>query len=82
MPIQIKIHVNEKLIETVHVARLSKSGLQSASVNTYGVLKQSSEPTNAEWDAAPTFEHRYGDDLTTCALKALQRYSESVSSIE
>jgi hypothetical protein len=79
MPIQIRISVNENVAETFHVGRLTRNGLSADSVNEYAVVNQHSEPTNAEWDAAPRFTHRYGDDINTIVLEAINRHQKHVT---
>lgn len=78
MPVQIRISVNDELVETLHVARLTKLGSVEGSVNEYAVVQQHDEPTNEEWDNAPRFYHAYGDDVVTLALEAIATHQQHV----
>lgn len=82
MPIQVRISVNENVTETFHIGRLTRSGLNEDSINEYAVVNQHQEPTPREWDAAPRFTHRYGDDLNTIVLEAISRHQEEILGTE
>ena len=82
MPVQIRIAVNEGVIETFHIGRLTKNGMDEDSINEYAVVNQEPEPTNAQWDAAPRFLHRYGDSITTLGLEAVNRHQQYINDLE
>lgn len=81
MPIQVRIALNEDTIDTYHIGRISRNGMDEDSVNEYAVVNQHPEPTNNEWDAAPRFEHRYGDSAATLVLKAVNRHQQYLSEL-
>ena len=76
MPVQVRIALNEDRLETFHIGRMTKLGMKPDSVNEYAVVNQEPEPTNAQWDAAPRFTHRYGDSLTVLSMEAIACHLE------
>lgn len=88
MPLHIDVRINDEIIERLHIARLSKNGMQEQSVNEYGVIRSvketaynesgvtikrfPKEPEWVDWLEAPSFEHRYGEEALVCVLRALE----------
>lgn len=86
MPVHVDIRINDELIHRIHIARMSRSGMQPDSVNTYSVVAGEkepvftesgmrmgfpAEPTWLQWEQGEKFTHRYGDDALICVQKAL-----------
>lgn len=74
MPIHITIELNDRVIERLHIARISNSSSRAPGrVHQYSILKQEHAPTNdAGWEAGTHFTHQYGDGLETCIRKGLE----------
>lgn len=80
MPLNVSIALNGRPITHFHIGRLS-GDTSADSINTYAVLS-SNQPddlqiSNADWLAAPRFEHIYGDGAERCVQLALQAYLNS-----
>ncbi len=71
MPIHVDIRINERLLNTLHIGRLS-GGTRPDAVNSYAVLEGSEPQSNAEWMAGAKFEHRFGDGAEICVMKAIE----------
>lgn len=79
MPIHIPIHVNEKQITQIHIARVN-GGMdrEAGKEHGYVVLEQPNPPaTDKEWDEGIPFTHTYGDGLLVCVEKALHALNNS-----
>jgi hypothetical protein len=74
MPVKVVISVNDDIIETVHIARISRSASRHPDkYNDYAVLLQDRRPTPIEWlKAKVMLRHRYGDGVTVLVRRALQ----------
>lgn len=79
MPIHVDIRINDTVVESLHVGRMSKNGTHAGSINEYSILKGSdlnkpglvSEPDESEWDKGVRFNHRYGDDVLLALFRGL-----------
>ena len=79
MPIHVDIRINDTVVESLHVGRMSKNGTHAGSINEYSILKGSdldkpglvSEPNEPEWDTGVRFNHRYGDDVLLALFRGL-----------
>lgn len=72
MPLHIDIRVNDKLINQLHIGRVS-GGTQTDDINEY-LIVDGEKPTRWEdWyiDGIP-FQHRYGDGAEICVMKGMQ----------
>lgn len=65
MPIHIPIYVNDKLIKTYHIGRVS-GDTNPDSINTYLITEE-----GFPWETGQMFNHRYGDSIETCIAKGL-----------
>lgn len=87
MPLHVDIKINEKLLQRIHIARMTNNGMQPDSINEYAVVVESNshstfnqvqippEPEQWQWDLSDIrFMHRYGDDEFTCLMKALEAF--------
>lgn len=71
MPLQIRISVNEKVIETYHIARLRS---KTDGVNEYSVIKQDTVPDDKEWENGVFFTHQQSDGAGRCAEIGLEAH--------
>lgn len=83
MPIQVFLEVQGEPQRVLHIGRV-KGAAKPDSINIYSavLLQQpvkkhrtgfySHYPSNQEWDGGVKFEHRYGDGIEVCVLKALE----------
>ena len=71
MPLHVDIRVNEHLIKSIHIGRLS-GGTAPDSVNVYKAVEGAVPQSVDEWLAGAGFEHRYGDGAEICVMKAIQ----------
>ena len=65
MPIHVPIYVNDKLIKTYHIGRVS-GDTNHDSINTYLITEE-----GFPWETGQMFNHRYGDSIETCVTKGL-----------
>ena len=65
VPIHVPIYVNDKLIKTYHIGRVS-GGTDQESINTYLIVED-----DFPWETGQMFNHRYGDSIETCVTKGL-----------
>lgn len=65
MPIHIPIYINDKLIKTYHIGRVS-GDTNPESINTYLVVQD-----DELWGVGKKFTHKYGDGVEVCIAKAL-----------
>jgi len=70
MPLHVTISVNDRLLNTLHIGRVS-GGTRPDDWNTYVVVDGSEPQSNAEWLTGAGFEHRYGDGAEVCVMKAI-----------
>lgn len=74
MPLHVDIRINEDIINTIHIGRMS-GGTKPNDLNTYLVVEGKRPETVNDWyDTGEEFVHRYGDGAEVCvalALKAL-----------
>jgi len=66
MPIHIPIYVNDKLIKTYHIGRVS-GDTNPESINTYLIVED-----DFPWESGQMFNHRYGDSIDVCITKGFQ----------
>lgn len=91
MPVHVDIRINTHLIKRVHVARMTKNGMQPGSVNEYAVVVKPAPPTTGymakyadegptwlEWEEGVRFTHTYGDGVLTLLQKALAALPQEV----
>lgn len=70
MPLHVDIRVNEHLLNTIHIGRMS-GGTRPDDINTYLVV-EGDRPTDAsDWFEGEEYTHRYGDGAEVCVIKAL-----------
>lgn len=72
MPISVKIAVNGRPVETLHIGR-ARGGTRPDDVNDYVVVQGDDRiPDGNEWfEEGLAFTHRYGDGIEECVAKAL-----------
>ena len=87
MPISVEIKVNGRLIDALHIARLT-GRTRPDSVNEYSIVRASQLPgatqnpyarqpvlpepqSDEEWLAGVKFEHVYGDGIEVCVMKGV-----------
>lgn len=79
MPIHVDIRINERLINQIHIGRLS-GGTGADDVNTYLAVEGDQPLVLPEWkQRGVEFEHRYGDGAEKCielAIVALRDANE------
>ncbi len=73
MPIHVDIRINDTLINTLHIGRISGNGTTPNSINTYIVSEGDKPETIDDWfDHGVEYKHRYGDGAEVCVAKALK----------
>jgi hypothetical protein len=65
MPIHVPIYVNDKLIKTYHIGRIS-GDTNPDSINAYLIVED-----DQLWHVGKKFTHRYGDSIETCITLGL-----------
>jgi hypothetical protein len=65
MPIHVPIYVNQTLIKTYTIGRVS-GDTNPDSINTYLITEE-----GFPWETGQMFNHRYGDSIETCVTKGL-----------
>jgi len=70
MPIHVPIYVNDKLIKTYHIGRVS-GDTNPESINTYLIIEN-----DFPWEEGKMFNHRYGDSIETCISKGIHAMIE------
>lgn len=72
MPIHVDIRINDKLINQLHIARVS-GGTNPDDVNDYVILEGDRPIRHEDWliDGIP-FKHRYGDGAEICVMRGLR----------
>jgi hypothetical protein len=65
MPIHVPIYVNDKLIKTYHIGRIS-GDTNPDSINAYLIVED-----DFPWETGRMFNHRYGDSIETCITMGL-----------
>lgn len=65
MPIHVPIYVNDKLIKTYHIGRVS-GDTNPDSINAYLIVED-----DFPWETGKMFNHRYGDGIETCITLGL-----------
>jgi hypothetical protein len=71
MPLHVDIRVNDLLINTLHIGRIS-GGTGSDNINTYMVVEGERPQSIEDWIDGVEYNHRYGDGAEVCVIKALQ----------
>lgn len=74
MPINVTIAINETVIKTVHIARITGgAGRERERVHEYAVVVQDEVPKeDHEWMTGAFFNHKYGDGVDTLVRKAFE----------
>jgi hypothetical protein len=70
MPIHIPIYVNDKIIKTYHIGRVS-GDTNPESINTYLIIED-----DFPWEEGKMFTHRYGDSIDACVIKGINAIME------
>ena len=72
MPIHIDIRVNDKVINQIHIGRVS-GGTNPDDINNYLVIEGDIPLRMKDWyiDGIP-FTHRYGDGAEVCVMKGMR----------
>ena len=65
MPIHVPIYVNQTLIKTYTIGRVS-GDTNPDSINTYLITEE-----GFPWETGQMFTHRYGDSIETCITLGL-----------
>lgn len=80
MPLSVRIAVNDRPIETLHIGR-SEGGTNPNDLNHYLVVRSEHKPTRDEWQEGTPFTHRYGDGVEACVARALAALASARLSI-
>jgi hypothetical protein len=78
MPLHVDIRVNDHLINTLHIGRLS-GDTSPDSINSYKVVEGEMPDRLDKWLVGTDFEHRYGDGAEVCVMKAIQAITEGAA---
>lgn len=70
MPLHVDIKINNTLINTVHIGRVS-GGTNPDSINEYVIVEGETPQTIDHWYEGVDFTHRYGDGAEICVAKGL-----------
>lgn len=70
MPLHIDIKINETLINTVHIGRVS-GDTRPDTINNYVIVEGERPTTMDQWFEGADFEHRYGDGAELCVARGL-----------
>ena len=71
MPIHVDIKINDTLISSLHIGRVS-GGTNPTDINPYLVVRGANPRTISEWDDYGVgFYHTYGDGAEVCVYHAL-----------
>lgn len=81
MPLHAKIYINDRLIDEVHIGRMSGGSMSPDAVNTYKVVVGEVPTSTEEWLEGEEFTHRYGDGALVCVQKGITAY-ELANSLE
>jgi hypothetical protein len=76
MPLHVDIRINDRLLHTLHIGRVS-GGTSPDSINSYVVVEGDEPQSKSEWLAGTPYEHRYGDGAKACVMKAIQAMKEN-----
>ena len=72
MPLHVDIRINDRLINQLHIGRMS-GGNQPDHVNTYLAVYGEEPLLVSEWRERGTeYTHRYGDGAEICVMKAIE----------
>jgi hypothetical protein len=71
MPLHVDIRINETLINTLHIGRVS-GDTNPNTINNYVIVEGETPTTMDQWFEGEDFTHRYGDGAETCVLKGLK----------
>lgn len=71
MPIHVDIKINDTLINTVHIGRVSGT-TDPDSINEYVIVDGPRPETIDHWYEGADFTHRYGDGAEICVAKGLE----------
>lgn len=73
MPIHVDIRINEQVINTIHIGRMS-GGTKPNDLNTYVVVEGNRPETINDWyDTGEELVHRYGDGAEVLVMLALKK---------
>lgn len=72
MPIHVDIWINDKLINQLHIGRVS-GGTEPDSINDYLIVDGERPRSFSDWhlDGTP-FSHRYGDGAEVCVMRGIE----------
>jgi len=72
MPLHVDIKINESLINSIHIGRVS-GGTKPDDINDYVVVEGDKPIRPEDWhvDGVP-YTHRYGDGAEVCVVKGLK----------
>jgi hypothetical protein len=71
MPLHVDIRVNDLLINTLHIGRIS-GGTRPDNINTYMIVEGERPQSVEDWLDGVEYNHRYGDGAEVCVIKGLQ----------
>ena len=71
MPLHVDIRVNDLLINTLHIGRMS-GGTRPDNINTYMIVEGERPQSVEDWLDGVEYNHRYGDGAEVCVIKGLQ----------
>lgn len=73
MPIHVKIDINGHPVSELHIGRI-EGDTNPDSINKYRAVSGTRPLTVEDWysNGGVEFEHRYGDMVDVCVMKALQ----------
>lgn len=76
MPVHVDIRINDRLINQIHIGRVS-GGTDVDDINTYLAVEGDRPVVLPEWHKrGVSFEHRYGDGAEVCVRKAIEALYE------
>lgn len=76
MPLHAKIYINERLIDEIHIGRMSGGSTAPDAINTYKAVIGEVPTSTQEWMEGTEFTHRYGDGALVCVQKAIEAYEK------
>jgi hypothetical protein len=71
MPLHVDIRINNRLINTLHIGRVSGT-TDPDSINEYVIVDGEKPETVSQWYEGTDFTHRYGDGAEICVAKGLE----------
>jgi hypothetical protein len=74
--ITVTIAISDRNVSNMQIIRV-KGDSTADSVNTYKVLLIDDSSEDMDWDKGVAFNHRYGDGVEVCAMKAMAALNKS-----